>query len=246
MSSSPSDTAQLRSPASPTPALVEETRRTIRAPWAAGLAGILFAILFTSGLVLIRSGPWTAASDAELAEIFRTQRDFPTLIGGLYLAPFAGIMFLWFIAVVRDQVGSREDQFFATVFIGSGLLFVATLFAASALAVAPMVGYRYLGQPAPTEADIELVRSIAYTLLFAFATRAGSVFLFTTATIGLRSGAFPRWVALTGYALGLAMLIAVSFWDWVVLVLPGWVAVLSIFILQRERARRRHEHDGTV
>jgi hypothetical protein len=147
-------------------------------------------------------------------------------------------MFLWFIAVVRDQVGAREDQFFATGFLGSGLIFVAMLFAAAALAVAPSVGYRYLGQSAPTEAEIGLVRSLAYTLLFAFATRAGSVFLFTTATIGLRSGAFPRWVALTGYALGLALLIAVSFWDWVILVLPGWVAVLSIFILQRERGRR--------
>ena len=82
---------------------------------------------------------------------------------------------------------------------------------------------------------------MSYTLLFAFATRAGAVFLFTTATIGWRSGAFPRWVALTGYALGLVLLLAVSFWDWVILVLPGWVALLSIFILQRERGRRRNE-----
>jgi hypothetical protein len=225
---------------------VDETRRRIRAPWAAGLAGILFALLFTGALLLIRSGPWNTANDAELADLFKGGRDTPMLIGGLYLAPFAGIMFLWFIAVIRDQVGTREDQFFATGFLGSGVIFVAMLFASAALAVAPSVGYRYLGEPAPTEADIELTRSIAYTLLFAFATRAGSVFLFTTATIGMRSGAFPRWVAFTGYVLGLAMLIAVSFWDWVILVLPGWVAVLSIFILKRERARHRNEHVGSA
>jgi hypothetical protein len=238
MSSLPSGAAQDRSRASPSPTLIDETRRTVRAPRAAGFAGILFAVLFTAALLLIRSGPWGAATDAQLQEVFRTQKDLPMLIGGLYLAPFAGIMFLWFIAVVRDQVGSREDQFFATGFLGSGLLFVAMFFAAAALAVAPTVGYRYLGEPPPTEAGIQLLRSVSYTLLFAFATRVGSVFLFTTATIGMRSGTFPRWVALTGYALGLAMLIAVSFWDWVVLVLPGWVAVLSIFILQRERVRR--------
>jgi hypothetical protein len=238
MSSLPSDAAQNERAPSSASALIDDTRRTIRAPRAAGLAGILFAILFTAALLLIRSGPWSAATDGELQEIFRTQQDLPMLIGGLYLAPFAGIMFLWFIAVVRDQVGSREDQFFATGFLGSGLLFVAMFFAAAALAVAPAVGYRYLGERAPTEADIELLRSISYTLLFAFATRVGSVFLFTTATIGMRSGTFPRWVALTGYVLGLAMLVAVSFWDWVVLVLPGWVALLSIFILLRERARR--------
>ena len=48
---------------------------------------------------------------------------------GLYLVPFAGIAFLWFIGVVRDRIGEREDKFFATVFFGSGLLFVAMLFA---------------------------------------------------------------------------------------------------------------------
>jgi len=43
---------------------------------------------------------------------------------GVDLAPFAGIAFLWFIAVVRNLIGDREDRFFATVFLDSGLLFV--------------------------------------------------------------------------------------------------------------------------
>lgn len=42
----------------------------------------------------------------------------------LGLVPFAGIAFLWFIGVLRDRVGVAEDRFFATVFLGSGLLFV--------------------------------------------------------------------------------------------------------------------------
>jgi hypothetical protein len=223
--------------------LLDETRRQVRAPASAGVAGILFAALFIGALVLVRGGTLVSPNDAALANLFRTQGDLPTLIGGLYLAPLAGITFLWFIAVVRDQVGSREDQFFATVFLGSGLLFVAMLFAAAAIAVAPSVGYRYLGQPAPTVADQELVRGISYTLLFAFATRAGAVFLFATATISRRSGAFPRWVGMTGYLLGIALLVAVTFWDWSIVLLPIWVAVLSIFILQRERGRQR---DGST
>ena len=76
------------------------------------------------------------------------------MIGGLYLVPFAGIVFLWFVAVIRDQVGEREDRFFATVFFGSGLLFVALLFAAAAVASALVVGVRYLGQPPPSAAEI--------------------------------------------------------------------------------------------
>ncbi len=44
------------------------------------------------------------------------------------LVPFAGIAFLWFTGVIRDLLGYREDQFFATVFPGSGIIFVALVF----------------------------------------------------------------------------------------------------------------------
>jgi hypothetical protein len=227
-----------RDAADTTPLLIDEAGRQLRAPWAAAVAGLLFASLFTAALLLLRSQSLIGASDDELVRIFASGEDLPGVIGGLYLAPFAGIMFLWFVAVIRDQVGDREDRFFATVFLGSGLIFVATLFAASAVASAPLVGPRYLGLPPPTAAAVEGARVLSYTLLFAFATRAGAVFLLVTATLGLRSGTFPRWFTWTGYALGVVLLVAVAVLDWVILVLPAWVAVVSLFILRRERARR--------
>ena len=104
-------------------------------------------------------------------------------------------MFLWFVAVIRDQIGEREDRFFATVFFGSGLLFVAILFAAAAVASTPVVAVRYLGQ-APPSAGVALMRALSYTLLFAFGTRAAAVFLIAIATIGLRSGVVPALVRL--------------------------------------------------
>jgi hypothetical protein len=205
------------------PAVVGEAGRQLRAPWAASIAGLLFAVLFTAALLLLRSTPIVTA----------------VVIGALYLAPFAGIMFLWFVAVVRDQIGEREDRFFATVFFGSGLLFIALVFAAAAVTGALVVGVRYLGQDAPSANLVGALRALSYTLLFAFATRAGGVFLISTATIGLRSRTFPAWVAWTGYLVGAVLLLAVTFWDWFILVLPAWVAVISLFILRRERARSR-------
>ena len=38
---------------------------------------------------------------------------------------------------------------------------------------------------------------------------------------------------------GIERNVVVTLWDWVVLVLPAWVAVVSLFILRRERAARR-------
>jgi hypothetical protein len=229
--------AALADPASPT--AIDRAGVQVRAPWAAGIAGLLFAVLFTVALLFIRGSPLAAADGAELEALFAEGRDTWLFVGALYLAPFAGIMFLWFIAVIRDQIGEREDRFFATVFFGGGLLFVALLFAAAAVAGSLVVGYRYLGLGAPTAAEVETTRALAYTLLFAFATRAAAVFLIALGSVGLRSGAFPRWFAWSGYGLGILLLLVVSVWDWVILVLPAWVASVSLFILRRERGRRR-------
>jgi hypothetical protein len=219
--------------------IVEGASRQLRAPAAAGIAGLLFAVLFTTGLVLLRHEAVYMADDAQLARLYARGDDLRIVIGGLYLAPFAGIMFLWFIAVIRDQVGELEDRFFATVFFGSGVIFVALLFVAAAIATAPSVGFRYLDQPPPTAATIDLLRALSYTTTFAFENRAAGVFLFATATIGLKTGAFPRWFSILSYLLGAILLVAVSFVDWAILVLPAWVAVVSVFILIRERSRRR-------
>ncbi len=225
--------------AAPIEAAIDRAGQQIRAPWAASVAGLAYAILFTVGLVLLRSQPIKSASDAELALFFASGKDLSIVVAGLYLMPFAGIAFLWFVAVIRDQIGDREDRFFATVFFGSGILFVALEFIAAAIASAPSVGVRYLGLDPPTASELQIFRALGYTLLFAFSTRAGAVFLFSTATIGLRSGVFPRWFAISGWIVGGALLIAVSFFEWVILVLPVWVAIVSLFILRRERQRRR-------
>jgi hypothetical protein len=220
----------------PRPAMpvVDEAGRQLRAPWAASVAGLLFSVLFTAALLLLRS----TADGEELLRQIATGENPAVVIGGLYLAPFAGIMFLWFVAVIRDQIGEREDRFFATVFFGSGLLFVALLFTAAAVASTPTTLVEFLGQRPLSLEGMSLLRALGYTLLFAFSTRAAAVFMLATATIGVRSGVFPRWFAVTGYLLGLVLLVAVSFWDWFVLVLPAWVAVVSLFILRRERSRR--------
>lgn len=206
--------------------IIEGAGRQLRAPWAASIAGILFSVMFTAALVLVRS-----ASD-------QSGQSTAIVIGGLYLAPFAGIMFLWFVAVIRDQIGEREDRFFATVFFGSGLLFVALLFTTAAVVSTPTTFVELIeGSQLSTEGQA-ILRALAYTLLFAMSTRAAAIFMIATAVIGMKSGVFPRWFTLVGYLLGLVLLVAVSFLDWVILILPAWVTVVSLFILRRERTRR--------
>jgi hypothetical protein len=95
--------------------------RRLNTPRAAAVAGFLFAVLFASSLVLLRS----AVPDDPFAQIAWVTRGQTRISTALVLAPLAGIAFLWFIGVLRDQVGELEDRFFGSVFLGSGLLFLA-------------------------------------------------------------------------------------------------------------------------
>ena len=119
--------------------LISDTRDRLRAPWAAGIAGLVFAALFVIALLLLRTVPIYGAGDQAIADWFSSGGDTAIVVGALYCIPFAGVMFLWFVAVIRDQIGDREDQFFATAFFGSGLLFVALLSTSAALLGMPIV-----------------------------------------------------------------------------------------------------------
>src|ERR1700756_4466862 len=94
----------------------------------------------------------------------------------IQLVPFAGIAFLWFIGVLRNRLGALEDQFFATVFLGSGLLFVASLFASGAFS-GSVVEAVANGHPFNSEIYF-LVRQLVGAFLNVFAIKMAGVFMF--------------------------------------------------------------------
>lgn len=193
----------------------------MRTPRAAALAGMAFSLLLTVAFVLIRIAVPEAA-DEPVTEAMRTG-----LLIALNLLPFAGIAFLWFMGVVRDRIGKREDRFFGTVFLGSGLLFIAMLFATGAIAG----GLVFASGEQPTPEVWAFGRRVSYTLLTVYAMRMAAVFAITTSTIVTRLSLSPRWLTVTGFATGAILLLSVGWIPWVELVFPVWVFALSLHIL---------------
>lgn len=202
-------------------------RQGMKTPRAAALAGIIFSVLAVTSLLLIR----ISIPDNPLgpAEEFINHSRFISL--ALKLIPFAGIAFLWFIGVVRDRLGELEDRFFATVFLGSGLLYVAMMFAAAALAGGLI---RVLGSG--TENLIQsgtyaLSRAEIYQITHVYGAKMAGVFMISTCTISLRTHIIPRWIAFLGYALALILLLSVGTIEWIPLVFPVWILLISLHIL---------------
>ena len=111
--------------------------RAVREPASAAVAGLLFGGILCMVIVLFHNAAPALVADSSRWADDPAARD--AVDQALGLMPFAGIAFLWFIAVIRAQLGSLEDRFFETVFLGSGLLFVAMLFVSAAALRAVLV-----------------------------------------------------------------------------------------------------------
>jgi hypothetical protein len=188
---------------------------------------MLFSILLITVFGLLRAsipadpreqGGWLATSSTrvELA---------------LNLVPLSGIAFLWFIGVLRDRLGRAEDRFFATVFLGSGLLFLAMLFIAAGVIGAILIAFATEPSELTNSAAFAFARAAVYNIVNVYMLKMACVFMITTSTVAVYTRIVPRWLAFGGYALSLVVLLGSYYSSWCFVVFPVWVFLLSFCIL---------------
>jgi hypothetical protein len=210
------------------------TPHSLTTPRAAALAGVLFAVLFGAAIILIRSSLPEGVQPG--SRWIDTGSDKIKLASELM--PFAGICFLWFIGVVRANLGRFEDKFFATVTLGSGLLFLAMMFAASAVGVG-LVESRHYSVGGTGEVGI-FGQMLLLNLSKTYALRMAAVFMMSLATIWLRTGLMPRWLVVVSYLAALTLIIGGDTTMWLTLAFPVWVLIVSVLFLVRAGAFESH------
>jgi hypothetical protein len=201
----------------------------LKTPRAAALAGIVFSVLSIASLVLIHLSTPTDPSKA--GSWLHDPARRTAIAVALNLVPFAGIAFLWFLGVIRDRIGRHEDRFFATIFIGSGLLFVGMFFVAAGIegGIITSESAKSFGSSAP--GTLVLGRNITSALINIYAVRMSAVFTLTTVTIARRTQIVARWLTYAGVAVALVLLIGTGISVWVELLFPAWILALSIDVL---------------
>ena len=198
----------------------------LRTSQGAAIAGIIFGVFLITALVLLRV---SVPARPEAAGTWLADPGRRTAVAvALNLIPFAGIAFLWFIGVLRTRIGEREDRLFATVFLGSGLLFVAMLFVAAAVA-GGLIAIASSGLP--DGSTLALGRNVTSSLLNVYAMRMAAVFTLTTVNIARRTAIVSRWLVLAGLACALILLVGVGISPWVELLFPAWILALSLDVL---------------
>ena len=193
------------------------------------MAGVLFALLFGTALILVRSTlPEHAVYGTQWADAGRGRLKVAAV-----LMPFAGITFLWFIGVVRDGFGRLEDRFFASVFLGSGFLFLAMTYSASAVGVAVSSSHAFVQDAAAHAEVVAFGQMLMLTLTKTYALRMAAVFMISLATIWLKTGLMPHWLVGVTYLVAVGLLLASDISMWLTLAFPIWVLVVSVLLLMR-------------
>ena len=224
--------------------MVEETqrmvRREVRSPRSAAIAGILYALLTAASMILLYNAAMASPADMS-TEWLEHWSSVGTVV--LTLIPFAGIAFLWFTGVMRDLLGDLEDKFFATVFLGSGIILVVMMFIWAATFGA-LFGTYAVAAELLVDIDVFIFGSAFMNqILGNYHLRMAAVYMLSIGSLWTRTNVVPRWLTIVTYVVGLGFLLFAGILRWARFLFPAWVLLVSVYILVLNY-RFTHEQEG--
>jgi hypothetical protein len=127
--------------------------------------------------------------------------------------------------------GRWRTAFFATIFLGSGLMFLSVLFLVSTLVGGVLVAFEAKPEELIGSATFHFARAAVHTAINVYLVKMASVFMITSSTVFLYTGITPRSLAISGYALALLVLCGSYYIGGSLFVFPLWVGLVSIFVI---------------
>lgn len=201
--------------------------RSLRTARSVAIAGIIFAATMTATLLLFRS---SFPLDAALTTAGRvpTAEDISRGRVALFLLPYVGISFLWFMGSLNYSLGHADHRLFTTVFLASGILFIGVSFVAGAVGAAELSAIE-AGLDTSRESRI-IPGMTVNVLLINYAARMAAVFCLAISTFGRLRRILPPWLSWLGTATGIFLLLVPFGVPHVQFVFPAWVAILSVYL----------------
>ena len=212
-----------------------ELSDTVKYARLSSISGIIFAALYVVALVLVHTTPTLSASDAEITAYYAGGSTLLVTVG-LYLIPFAGIVFLWHAHCTRLLIETRTASPSAIPYglqLVSGVLFVVLLFAGTASAGSVALLKDLTSAPLPSADFIRGMLAVGYGMIFVYALRGAGMYALTTTNLLRQAGIMPKWVGLMSYLLAAFLLLSTVMHPAAMLIFPSWVAIAGLVIFIR-------------
>ena len=221
----------------PNPAHAEHLRSLRKAAHLTAAMGIAHAVLFLLSFWLVSDVPGPKASSQEIIAYYGSDQNRRPILVGLYVMPFAGIAFIWFIVALRMWTSGqvrRENVLLSNVQLVSGILYIALFFGGAAASSALAASVQF----AQGTVDPDTARQfpqLGSALVLVFGMRMAAMFVFSTTNITRSVGIIPKWFAIIGFVVGLGLLLSATFNRALVLVFPIWILVFCSLLIRRAR-----------
>jgi len=212
-----------------------ELSDTVKYARLSSISGIIFAALYVVALVLVHTTPTLSASDAEITAYYAGGSTLLVTVG-LYLIPFAGIVFLWHAHCTRLLIETRTASPSAIPYglqLVSGVLFVVLLFAGTASAGSVALLKDLTSAPLPSADFIRGMLAVGYGMIFVYALRGAGMYALTTTNLLRQAGIMPKWVGSMSYLLAAFLLLSTVMHPAAMLIFPSWVAIAGLVIFIR-------------
>lgn len=200
----------------------------------AAVAGIVCAIAWSLSLRGLLARPGLDATHAEITRFYADHADGGDIGLLLALMVIGTVAYLWFVGVVRSRLGARESRLVGTVFLGGSILLTGLVLVAASALAAPSILLDVSGQ-APDPGAAAMLRALAAVLLSVFAPRVATLVMFSTASLGRRTGALPRWLVVVTYLVGTVEFVSITLAEPTLYVFPAWIALVSLVMLVRRQ-----------
>jgi hypothetical protein len=211
---------------------MQQPRRDLWTP----IAGVVAAVTFVIGLILVSNSPDNNDTDAQVVAWYTDHGHRLAVLIGAYFLAFCGLFFLWFAAGLRQRLRAAEGPGgrLANIALGGAVLFVSMLWVGAA-ALAAIPGAESLGDSTALRvADIaRFVPSIGFGAILIFGAFGAIALIDATSIVAMRSGSLPNWFAWLGFVAAVVLLFGLVFLPMVAL--PIWLLAASyVFFRQPE------------
>jgi hypothetical protein len=208
---------------------MQQPRRDFWTP----LAGVLTAVTFVAGVILVSLSPDSNDSDAKVLAWYADQGHRLANVIGAYVLAFCGLFFLWFASGLRQRLRAAEGPGgrLSTVALVGAAVSVAMLWAGGALTVSISGAKSFGGVHGPHSADVaRFLPQLGYGAILIFAMFGAIALIDATSIVIMRTGVLPRWLAWLGFVCAIVLLFGAVFLPMVAL--PIWLLAAS-FALSR-------------
>jgi hypothetical protein len=217
----------------PDPTLPEMRKALRRAALLTAGAGILYGILTIAAWALLQQGRSDLKDATDLDAYVGDGGLFGVELAGMYLLPFAAILFLWFIVALRGWIRGtqhRRNMLISDLQLVSGVVFIA-IFLVGAGAIASALVVAQADEGSLSTESLRTLAGFGNTLMVVIGVRIAAIVVIATASLGMTTGVLPRWFNFVSYGFGLVLMLTPIVEPAFIVAFPVWVIALSVMLL---------------